>query len=101
MQKYYILNECNQPEPIHNIMHWALWFETADRVVAGTEVNKDITVSTVFLGLDHQWSDGPPLLYETLVFGGEMDGEMERYSTKDEAITGHDAMVQRVRQCTE
>ena len=101
MQRYYMLNKHNQPEPVDNITRWALWFETADRVVAQTDVNEDVKVSTVFLGLDHQWDDGPPLIYETLVFGGVMDGEMDRYSTKDEAVAGHDAMVQRVQQCLE
>jgi len=25
-------------------------------------------VSTIFLGLDHQWGNGPPILFETMVF---------------------------------
>ncbi|SPA03543.1 protein of unknown function (plasmid) [Cupriavidus taiwanensis] len=25
-------------------------------------------ISTVFLGLDHQWADGPPLIFETMVY---------------------------------
>ena len=70
------------------------------RVIVQTDVNEDVKVSTVFLELDYQWVDGPLPTYETLVFGGEMDGEKERYSTKDEAVAGHDAMVQRVQQCT-
>ena len=53
-------------------------------------------VSTVFLGLDHQHFDGPPLLFETMVFVGEHGDEMERYSTWDEAVAGHDAMVAKV-----
>lgn len=32
------------------------------------------TVSTVFLMHDHNWhSDGLPILFETMVFGGDMD----------------------------
>jgi hypothetical protein len=46
-------------------------------------------VSTVFLGLDHQWGDGPPLVFETMIFGGEHDQYQERYSTWDEAEAGH------------
>lgn len=45
----------------------------------------DVEVSTVFLVLDPQFGPGPPLLFETLVFGGEFDEEMERYSTWKEA----------------
>lgn len=32
---------------------------------------------------------------ETMVFGGPLDAEMERYSTWDEAVAGHAAMVAR------
>lgn len=56
-------------------------------------------VSTVFLGLDHQYGDGPPLLFETMVFGGPLDHEMNRYSTWNEAEKGHQEMVERVSQC--
>jgi len=36
------------------------WVETADRVVSHTQV-ADIEVSTVFLGIDHQFFAAPPL----------------------------------------
>lgn len=54
-------------------------------------------VSTVFLGLDHSWGDGEPQIFETMVFGGALDQEQERYSTWAEAEAGHAAMVARVR----
>lgn len=55
-------------------------------------------VSTVFLGLDHNFGgDGPPILFETMVFGGPLTDEMERYVTWDEAAAGHKAMCERVR----
>jgi hypothetical protein len=39
------------------------------------------------------------MVFETLVFGGgEMDQEMARYSTWDEAASGHVLMVNRVRE---
>jgi hypothetical protein len=44
----------------------------------------------VFLGIDHQLSpSGPPLLFETMVFGGEHDSYQERYSTRKQAVQGH------------
>ncbi len=64
--------------------------------VAATRVG-DARISTVFLGMDHSWGGGPPLLFETLVFGGPLDDEMERYSTWEQAEAGHEAMVARVR----
>jgi hypothetical protein len=57
-------------------------------------------ISTIFLGEDHNWGDGPPLLFETKIIGGEYDGEMWRYSTWDEAEAGHAAAVDLVRRKT-
>ena len=58
----------------------------------------EISISTVWLGLDHQYGDGPPLIFETMQFGGEADQEMARYSTLEEAHAGHDAWVKRVKE---
>lgn len=56
-----------------------------------------ILVSTVFLGLDHRYGDGPPLLFESMIFGGPLSGEQRRYSTKAEALAGHEALCGLVR----
>ena len=71
-----------------SLEEWAVWFETADRIVAKDEVG-DAKVSTVFLGLDHNWGDGPPVLFETMIFGGEHDEYQDRCSTWDEAEQMH------------
>jgi hypothetical protein len=77
-------------------LEWAQWFGTADRRVARTEVG-DVEVSTVFLGTDHGFGYSTrPILFETMVFGGELNLEQERYYTWDEAESGHAAMVARV-----
>ncbi len=58
-------------------------------------------ISTVWLlGINHQFGDGPPLYYETMVFrGDEMeDLDMERYTTREEAYAGHDRMVAKWRE---
>jgi len=52
------------------------------------------TVSTVFLGLDHSFEpDGPPVLWETMVFGGPEGDFQCRYATAVEARAGHAAKV--------
>lgn len=80
-----------------DLMKWAEWFETADRHVAKTIIG-DVKISTVFLGMSHSFGEtGPPILFETMVFGGEYDEEMERYSTWDEAEAGHKKMVDLVK----
>jgi hypothetical protein len=71
-------------------------FGECDRRVALTQL-PGASVSTVFLEIDHNFSpEGPPILFETMVFGGPLDGEQERYVTWDEAVEGHKAMVKRV-----
>jgi hypothetical protein len=56
-------------------------------------------VSTVWLGINHNWSDGPPIIFETMIFGdyfidGELvDTDCARYSTEEEAIEGHKRTV--------
>lgn len=93
-----------QGNPI-DMMQWAALssgnFETARRV-AKTELGGDddhwAGVSTVWLGIDHNfWGDGPPLIFETMVFGGgEWDQYWQRYSTEDEAMAGHAAIVEQL-----
>lgn len=95
MAEHYIL-EGHEPVPA-DLMTWARWFENAtNRRVAETHVG-DMRISTVFLGLDHNFAGGPPLLFESLVFDGTLDGEMERYTTWEEAEEGHTRLVNRVR----
>lgn len=69
---------------------WAKWFEAGNdnRRVAST-AKGHVLVSTVFLGLDHQWGDGPPMIFETMIFGGEHDQYQERCSTWEEAEAMH------------
>ena len=94
MTGHYILDG-KEPVEVSDIMTWATQFEMTDRIVEQTTIGQ-VRVSTVFLGLDHQFGDGPPLLFETMVFGGEHDQEQWRYSTWDEAVAGHAAAVESV-----
>lgn len=96
-RKYWILDENGTPLQVDDVVAWGLWFETAERHVADdADEGTGVRVSTVFLGLDHNFGfGGPPLLYETLIFGGPLDGEMSRYATREEALAGHREMVAR------
>jgi hypothetical protein len=91
---YYVLDDDGQPVATEDVLLWGLWFEQAHerRVVARTQVGP-YQVSTVFLGLDHDFTfRGPPVLWETMVFrddtGGE-DYDCRRYSSRQDAIDGH------------
>lgn len=75
-----------------------LWSNPALRRVGDTKVGEDVWISTVFLVVDHNYVfGGRPLLFETMVFGGELDGSQEQYSTYAEALAGHERWVKRVR----
>ena len=93
---FYILDG-HTPILVADGLTWGRWFETADRHVAWTQVG-DVHVSTIFLGLDHNYGwEGPPLLYETLVFGGALADAQARYATWEDAEHGHAAIVAAVR----
>lgn len=80
------------------VSEWALSFSALNRQVA-LDSGEDgaPTVSTVWLGIDHSFGRGEPLIFETMVFGGPLDQEQERYSTEAAALEGHQRMVERVR----
>jgi hypothetical protein len=94
MSVYYILEGHEAVKT--DLMTWARMFKKADRVVRKTTIG-DAEISTVFLGLDHQFGDGPPLLFETMVFGGKLDQKQDRCTTWEEAEAMHEAMSGRVR----
>jgi hypothetical protein len=89
----YILNKEGDPVAEPDILKWAMWFQTADRIVGHAALRGDVTVSTVFLGVDHNFHGGEPLLFETMIFGGPLDETQERYATHAAALAGHDRWV--------
>lgn len=53
-------------------------------------------VSTVWLGINHNWGHGKPLIYETMVFFNDMcELDMDRYSTRKQAEAGHKVIAKR------
>ena len=56
-----------------------------------------ITVSTVWLGLDHSFGDGPPIIFEMMMFSGDprFNETSDRYSTYEEARTAHEYIIER------
>lgn len=79
-----------------SILDWARWFESFDRVVAQTNIG-EVLISTVFLGIDHNFhEEGAPILFETMVFGGEYNEYQKRYRTLEEAMLRHEWVVGQV-----
>lgn len=95
---FYILGPGRIIVPERDVVTWSKWMEKGDRRVANDLVAPGVEVSTVFLGLDHNYFDkGPPILFETMVFDDYEGGEQWRYCTWDEAVAGHKAVVERLR----
>lgn len=95
MNGQYIL-EGKIPKKIDDLHEWAKSFESQNRTVAKTNIG-EILISTVFLGLDHQYGEGDPLLFETMVFGIDDDEYQERYSTWEQAEEGHNKAIEFVK----
>ena len=85
---YWILDDERRPVRVATVEEWGRFYETTDRVVA-KDIIGDAEVSTVFLGLDHQFGDGPPILFETMIFGGAHDMHQDRCSTWQQAEAMH------------
>lgn len=66
-------------------------------IASAADVAHAYDVSTVWLGIDHGFGIGPPVIFETMVFGDTMgDLACERYITEAAARRGHDQMVREV-----
>lgn len=98
---HYILDPSGQIRRV-SLREWAVFMETADRRVALTSV-LGFDVSTVFLGLDHNFRDeGQPVLWETMVF--DQEGARSEWSCRrcagdrDQALAQHEEVVRSVEQ---
>jgi hypothetical protein len=83
--------------PCDDIHTWGQFMEQPNaRRVKWDAMLGGVSVSTVFLGLDHAYGGGKPMLFETMVFGGEFDQLQERCSTYVEAEIQHAIVRKRV-----
>lgn len=98
---YYILVDKKVVE-VKDVLEWAKFFGSPYRFLKDETFSNGMKVSTIFLGIDRNFGDGPPLLFETMVFDTNKKGEYsslgesidtDRYSTYDEALAGHEALV--------
>lgn len=94
MSDYYILDG-RTPVPSDLAAASALLGDVTKRCVAQTKLPNGVNVSTIFLVLNHSlYERGPPMLFETMIFGGPHDQHQKRYATWAEAERGHAAAVE-------
>jgi hypothetical protein len=91
MKGYYYILKGHEPVEVEDIIEWGEFFkDTNARILARTFITSKIWVSTVFLGLNHNWGCGPPILFETMIFGGQFDEDYQtRAFTWDESLQQH------------
>jgi hypothetical protein len=77
-----------------SLASWVMQID--DRHVGHTILGDNVlTVSTIFLGLDHNFSgEGDPILFETMIFGDLEDAYQTRCSTWAEAERMHQKAVE-------
>ena len=94
MNRYYILDG-ETPIPLSDY-EWEEWRGVRRHIIRNTDLLGG-EVSTIFLGINHNYAEpSDPILFETMVFGGDLDGTQERYRTYEEAIAGHAEMIEKV-----
>ena len=75
---------------------WGMWHGMSNCVISRDEVG-EVIVSTIFLGLNRESDpDSPPLVFETMVFGGSYGDYQERYTTYTQAEAGHRRIVEMI-----
>lgn len=93
---FYRLDDAHNPVPCTMQEAAISMVDKKNSIVAQTHIAETF-ISTVFLHVNHQFVNGPPILFETMVFEWPLDGMRRRYRTWWEAIAGHDQIVAEVR----
>jgi hypothetical protein len=91
---YYLIGKC--PVPADSLEQWAKRYDHRNKHVGHTPIG-GCCVSTIFLGVDQGLGDGPPLVFETMIFRGGDGCERWRTETWDDAEKQHKAAVVQVR----
>ena len=93
-----IIKHYNMEGEVIPFEDWIKLVEDPDyRKVDRTEFSENEFVSTVLLGLDHNFGGhGPPKIFETMSHENGEWVEQVRYATKEEAKAGHAVVVARV-----
>jgi len=88
---YYVLDGEGKPVPEPDLIKWAKCFETSPRLVRHDALPNGVSVTTVFLAVDSSWSiHDPPILWGTMIKGGSHDNYEERYTSREDALMGHE-----------
>lgn len=85
-------------EPI-DMDEWSRLHQDYGYIVVNKTQVRDCEVSTVWIGLDYglpMRPEDPPIIFETMIFGGRHHQFQVRYRTEFEAMEGHGMIVARL-----
>jgi len=96
----YILRD-GKPVRCDDLVEWSQWIGDVRNFRVGyDELPGAVRVSTAFLGVAPAAAKSP-LLFQTNIFGGQLNGFDLMYHTLEEARAGHAAAVSRAREVGE
>lgn len=84
----FILDDNNKVVKAANVIEWGEFIGSQRKIVAQDKID-NIFISTVFLGLVHRGG-----IFESMIFNDNgIDDFMTRYETYEEAVEGHNILV--------
>lgn len=101
--QYILSDDGKTPVPEQDLMAWAKFMEQPDaRIVRQEHLPDGRFLSTVFLGLDHSFGGGEPILWESMLFAHKQAGQRlgrdedsrRCGGTRDDAIRMHERMLE-------
>jgi hypothetical protein len=89
----FILNSDGSVSEEPDLLRWMEFLDQNNPLLAHDRLPGAVHVSTVFCGVNRNYASGPPILFQSTILGGPHNGYLERYSSKAEAMSGHERAV--------
>ena len=95
----YVLDDDGNPVPEDDAAAWKRFMQDLDRRRVAVDETERWTVTTLFMGIDHNLvGSGPPMLWKTSVYGPQPWGGFSCwYASRWRALSQHDQVAEAVR----
>lgn len=95
---YFILDENDNVVEVDDPNEWARWHRS-NHISVGNSCIGDSLITTNFVGRAEWTKSGPPLLFHTIITGGDHHGYKKSCATMAEAIEQHRKTIMIVNDC--
>jgi hypothetical protein len=89
--KTYVLDKKGNPVHEPSMVKWGAFLASDAKCLKQDILPDGICVSTIFTGIDYR---SPPRFWETVIFGGAHDQYEERYTSREDALKGHERALE-------